>query len=71
MQAKKLLFSNSITGQADKIRDLAHSISDDIYYKLTKVKGIFSTKIAYVKANWVDNNSDNEIDDVTLSFSLL
>ncbi len=35
-------------GQASHLRDLAHHISDQIYERLTGMRGIFSTRILYV-----------------------
>jgi TolB protein len=37
-----------VSGPENRLRDLAHYVSDAIYEALTGVKGIFSTKIAYV-----------------------
>ena len=40
-----------VTGAKDQLRDLAHAISDSVYEKITGIKGVFSTKIAYVTLN--------------------
>ncbi|WP_259412002.1 Tol-Pal system beta propeller repeat protein TolB [Coxiella burnetii] len=42
------LLSESFNVNAKELRNLAHHISDLIYQKLTGVRGVFSTKIAYV-----------------------
>lgn len=46
--ANAVLLSDEFEVSANETRKLAHRISDLIYQKLTGVKGIFSTHIAYV-----------------------
>lgn len=46
----QILASQTITVPANKMRSFAHHISDVVYKQLTGVKGIFSTRIAYVLA---------------------
>jgi len=48
-----VLLTQEYTVTSDELRALAHHISDQIYQQLTGVRGIFSTKIAYVL---VENN---------------
>lgn len=43
-----ILASNEFTVPGSDLRKLAHHISDIIYQKLTGVRGIFSTRVAYV-----------------------
>ena len=43
-----IFLSDSFNVSAKEMRNLAHHISDLIYQKLTGVRGIFSTKIAYI-----------------------
>lgn len=43
-----VLLNEKFTAQQSGLRALAHHISDLIYQKLTGVRGIFSTKIAYI-----------------------
>lgn len=45
---ERLLFTQSFQITPSELRALAHHISDSVYEKLTGVKGIFSTHIAYV-----------------------
>jgi TolB protein len=43
-----VILSQSFRVEADNLRNLAHHISDMIYQSLTGVRGVFSTKIAYI-----------------------
>lgn len=45
------LAGQSVSANGDEIRAVGHRISDMIYEKLTGDKGVFSTRIAYVKRN--------------------
>lgn len=45
---KQVLLQRVFTVQYTQLRTLAHHVSDLVYEKLTGVKGIFSTRIAYV-----------------------
>jgi len=38
-----------VNGSADQLRDLAHYAADRIYQAVTGIRGVFSTKIAYVE----------------------
>ncbi|EKD45028.1 MAG: hypothetical protein ACD_70C00108G0001, partial [uncultured bacterium] len=51
------LLNLSFTANQPGLRALAHHISDLIYQKLTGVRGIFTTKIAYVLAQRYSNGS--------------
>jgi len=44
----RVLFSETYQVQSNELRALAHHISDEVYKKLTGVRGVFSTRIAYV-----------------------
>ncbi len=46
--AKNVVLSRTYTVSANELRSVAHHISDLIYQQLTGVRGIFSTKLAYV-----------------------
>jgi TolB protein len=41
---------------AHKMREFSHFISDLIYQQITGVRGVFSTRIAYVSFDWLPNN---------------
>jgi TolB protein len=45
------LLTQTLTGSASQLRDIAHRISDAVYEQLTGIRGAFSTKIAYVTTN--------------------
>ena len=40
--------SSRITAAAEKLRDIAHRISDEVYEHITGIRGAFSTKLLYV-----------------------
>ena len=46
--AKAVLLSKSFNIAGDQLRNLAHHISDLVYERLTGIRGVFSSKIAYV-----------------------
>lgn len=47
---ERQLSNGTFTAPPDKLRDMAHLISDEIYEKLTGIPGAFSTRIIYVLA---------------------
>ncbi len=47
---ERQLSNGTFTGPPDKLRDMAHLISDEVYEKLTGIPGAFSTRIIYVLA---------------------
>ncbi len=51
-QRERSLLKAHVTGVEPQLRDLAHHIADQVYQKLTGVKGAFSTKIMYVSAHF-------------------
>lgn len=46
---QKVVMSLAFKGRVTQYRAIAHKISDDVYEKLTGTKGVFHTKIAFVK----------------------
>ncbi|KGI77140.1 Tol-Pal system beta propeller repeat protein TolB [Oleiagrimonas soli] len=50
VNTKQQLLQLSYTAPASKLRDIAHQIADQIYQKITGVRGAFFTRIAYVTA---------------------
>ena len=47
---ERQLSNGTFTAPPDKLRDMAHLISDEVYEKLTGIPGAFSTRIIYVLA---------------------
>jgi TolB protein len=47
---ERQLSNATFTAPPDKLRDMAHLISDEVYEKLTGIRGAFSTSIIYVLA---------------------
>ena len=50
VREKRLTPLTTVNGGEANLRDIAHKISDDIYEKITNIRGIFSTKLIYVEA---------------------
>jgi TolB protein len=46
---ERQIFVDDVTGSAEQLRDLAHYVSDRVYQSITGIRGVFSTKIAYVE----------------------
>jgi TolB protein len=44
------LLSETLSGRDAQLRDIAHTISDRVYEKITGVRGAFATRILYVSA---------------------
>ena len=53
---KQILVQQDFTATHPQLRALAHHVSDLIYEKLTGVKGVFSTRIAYVLVKRENNH---------------
>jgi TolB protein len=54
VSSQKILFSHSVRGTENQLRDLAHLASDKIYQEITGIRGAFSTRLAYVTADIED-----------------
>lgn len=54
IRATKLLNGNAV-GSMNKMRSIAHYIADEVYEKLTGIRGAFSTRIVYVTAKQQGN----------------
>lgn len=50
VNGERELISGSYTGTRDQWRDFGHRIADEVYEKITGIRGAFSTKVAYVLA---------------------
>ncbi len=48
---KPVIVNKVVEGGDQNLRDIAHFVSDTIYEAITKIPGVFSTKIVYVEAN--------------------
>ncbi|MBT4591700.1 MAG: Tol-Pal system protein TolB [Porticoccaceae bacterium] len=53
--SQKTVFKHRVTGTEAQIRDLAHLVSDKVYKEITGIRGIFSTRLAYVTAELNDD----------------
>ena len=47
---ERVLFTHVAKGRDSQLRDIAHYISDKVFYTITGIKGAFSTRLAYVTA---------------------
>lgn len=63
--AHAVLMTQKFTVTSDKLRTLAHHISDLIYQHITGVKGVFSTRLAYIVVQRPENGSPRHILEVS------
>lgn len=47
--SQRKVFSKTVSGGADAMRDIAHTVSDEVYEAVTGIRGAFSTKILYIE----------------------
>lgn len=57
----RLLLAKKYQVNAASLRALAHHISDEVYFQLTGVKGIFSTRISYITVNRQANRTEHSL----------
>lgn len=57
----RLLLGKSYHADANNLRSLAHHISDEVYFQLTGIRGIFSTRIAYITVNRNGNRTEHAL----------
>ncbi len=50
VHSRRTVFKQTVEGSTDRVRDLAHYISDKVYEAITGIRGAFSTRILYVTA---------------------
>ncbi len=48
--AGRKVWSKTVTAAPNQLRDMAHYVSDAVYLHLTGIRGVFSTRIAYIEA---------------------
>ena len=48
---QKVLLSKKLVSSTSGLRDLAHKISDQVFEKITNIRGAFSTKIIYISSS--------------------
>ena len=53
------ILSGVLGGARSQLRDVAHTISDEIFEQVTGVRGAFSTKILYVTSQRINNELTN------------
>jgi len=49
VREKRLTSIASVNGGEASLRDIAHKISDEVYEKITNIRGIFSTKLIFIE----------------------
>ncbi|MFI4954694.1 MAG: Tol-Pal system beta propeller repeat protein TolB [Gammaproteobacteria bacterium] len=55
--ANPVILNGSQVATPAQLRAVGHYISDQVYEKLTGVRGIFSTRVAYVNVHWQANRT--------------
>lgn len=57
VNSEREIASSRITAAPEKLRDIAHRISDEVYENITGIRGAFSTKLLYVLVEDAATNS--------------
>lgn len=65
-----VILNRNLHGSAQQIRQLAHHISDAIYEKIFNIKGIFSTRLAYIVVRHTTTDDANHNQQVHKSYAL-
>ncbi|MCA1772749.1 MAG: Tol-Pal system beta propeller repeat protein TolB [Halomonas sp.] len=58
ISGQRRLMSETVNADEDDLRGAAHYISDQIFEEITDIRGAFSTRIAYVTAQGVGDDTD-------------
>ncbi|MCW4147988.1 MULTISPECIES: Tol-Pal system beta propeller repeat protein TolB [Halomonadaceae] len=58
ISGQRRMMSETVTASENDLRGAAHYISDQIFEEITDIRGAFSTRIAYVTAQGVGDNTD-------------
>ncbi|WLQ14935.1 Tol-Pal system beta propeller repeat protein TolB [Hahella aquimaris] len=48
VQSQQRVIGKILSGKSEKLRDLGHAVADAVYEAVTGIRGVFSTRIAYV-----------------------
>ncbi len=57
VNSEREVASSRITAPVEKLRDIAHRISDEVYEHITGIRGAFSTKLLYVLVEDIATNA--------------
>src|SRR6185437_4144808 len=56
-----ILLTRSYTVPASQLRSVAHHISDLVFQEITGIRGVFSTRLAYIVVQHLPNNQTRHI----------
>lgn len=57
VDSEQQIMSGDVSGTMDQVRDMSHLIADQVFEKLTGIKGAFSTRLLYVTAERLGTNN--------------
>ncbi len=49
INGQKIMFTRNVQGGPNNLRDMAHFVSDEVYEAITGYRGVFQTKLIYVR----------------------